>query len=516
MQNAIKNEIKRLSKRAFEKTAKSEKLEKQYQERFTKRTGHPAGPSSRRSTGPISRHFDPEYCSRNANFLAKTIWHKVLTNSYEPVPAVCYRLPKPDGSQREVMAFAIPDAALANVVLRRGRGRNLKRLSPSSFAYHPDKNVFDAILTLKEFDHRGKLFAVQIDFEKYFDNIPTPYLKEKLADSGQISLTPHERHIFERFMRHQYAPPDRYLTGHFLRRHKGTPQGSSVSLLLANLANHDLDVELTAAAGRFVRFADDVVALCSDYSQAQVIEKCFFDHCRVSGLKVNSEKSPGIAVIAPRVQEVRTLPHFDYLGYRFTPDGLTAPEKTIRRLKSRVARLTNIYLIHYLKTGFNKSRCSAASPVYDWDLLGLIYELRRSFYGGLAEADIDAFIHGGKRLPKMKGLMGFYCLLDDPAPLREMDGWTLSMVRRATRVRNSILSSKYGTSCPTPSNRELAIGTWLDPAAWRGTPLPETRMPSLMRGWRAARKHFFTFGLEKVEAPRYGFYSDLDDIFDYH
>src|SRR5690606_26441365 len=133
----------------------------------------------------------------------------------------------------------------------------------------------------------------------------------KMEDSRQIRLTPHERHLFDRFSHHQYASHDVYEAGRFQRRHKGTPQGSSVSLLLANLANHDLDVELTAAAGRFVRFADDVVALCSDYSQAQLIEKCFFDHCRISGLKVNSAKSPGIAVISATDQEVRTFPHFD-------------------------------------------------------------------------------------------------------------------------------------------------------------------------------------------------------------
>ena len=182
MQNAIKAEIKRLAKRAFEKEEKSEKLEAQYQQRFTKRTGVPPGPSSRKPKTPTSRHFDPKYCSRNANFLAKTIWHKVMNSSYEPVPAVCYQIPKPDGTKREVMAFAIPDAALANVVLRRARDRNLKRLSPASYAYHPDKNVFDAILALKEFEHRGKLFAVQIDFEKYFDNIPAGYLKGKISE----------------------------------------------------------------------------------------------------------------------------------------------------------------------------------------------------------------------------------------------------------------------------------------------------------------------------------------------
>lgn len=515
MQHALKLEIKRLSRRAFEKIAKAKYLEEEYQKRFKKRTDIAATPSTKRTASPIDKHFDPSYCSRHANFLAKTIWYKVRNKTYEPKPAICYHIPKTNGTKREIMAFTIPDAALANVVLRRARDRNLKRLYPSSYAYHPHKNVFDAILALREYDQCGKLFAVQIDFEKYFDNIPTRYLRKKIENYKQVSLTPHERHVFERFMRHQFADRNNYMGGCFQRRHKGTPQGSSVSLLLANLANHDLDVQLTASAGRFVRFADDIVALCSDYSQAQLIEKCFFNHCKASGLKINSKKSPGIAILSNDKQELRAFKSFDYLGYRFTPQGLTIQDRTIRRLKTRVSRLINLYLLNYLKFGFNKNRCSITQPSYDWDLLGFMSELRRSLYGGLTEEQLSDFIHKGERLTKMRGLMGFYCLLDDPTPLKKMDGWMLSITRRAMQARNMLLSSRYNANCPMPSNEQLATGTWLNPEAWRGDDLPDSRMPSMVRGWRAARKHFYTCGLEKVEAPRYIVYSDFVDFFDY-
>lgn len=515
MQNAIKSEIKRLSQRAFRKLEIEVQTEEKYRLQFSKRTGISAGIPKLKVVTAKPRHFDPKYCSRNANFLAKTIWHKVLEKTYEPMPAINYQIPKPDGSKRSIMAFSIPDAALANVLLRRTRERNIKRLSPSSFAYHPDKNVFDAILTLREYEYDGKLFAVQIDFEKYFDNIPSRYLKEKVNDATKVSLTPHERYIFEKFMHHRFDESKTYGTRPFTRRHKGTPQGSSVSLLLANLANHDLDVKLASAAGRFVRFADDVVALCGSYEQAQRIEECFVQHCRTSGLVLNAKKSPGIAIISGQPQELRTYPHLDYLGYRMGPAGLSMPEKTIAKMKTRASRLVNLYLIEYLGEGYRKSRASDGPVRYDWDLLGLIYELRRSLYGGLSEADISGFIHEGKMLPKMKGLMGFYCLLDDSAALRDLDGWLLSVVRRAMKSRNLILSSKYGVNCPLPTNKELATGTWIDPAAWRGDSLPETRVPSFVRGWRAARKHFFTFGLEGVQAPNYGFYADVSELFDY-
>lgn len=515
MQNAIRTEIKRLAKRAFVKQARNEKAEEKYRNKFKRRTGIQAGMPAPRTAPSKPKHFDPTYCARNANFLAKTIWHKIQNFQYEPIPAIQYLIDKPDGGKRSIMAFSIPDAALANVVLRRTRERNLKRLSPSSYAYHPDKNVFDAVLALREFEHDGKLFAVQIDFEKYFDSIPSWYLLDKINDAKRISLTPHERYIFEKFLHHRFAPHKTYSAGTFSRRVTGTPQGSSVSLFLANLANHDLDLALSAEAGKFVRFADDVVALCSEYSRAQKLENCFIEHCQNSGLAINQAKSPGIAIISAEKQEMRTYPQFDFLGYRFTPHGLSVPEKVERRIKSRVSRLINLYLLQYLKDGYNPKRAATTSHRYDWDLLGLVYELRGSLYGGLSERELMDFIHSGKRLRRMKGLMGFYCLLDDPDTLRQLDGWILSIVRRAMVKRNKILTSKFSRDCPTPTNAELATGSWLDTAAWREEPFPDARMPSLVRGWRAARKHYFTFGLEHVEAPNYLFYSDLKALFDY-
>ena len=428
------------------------------------------------------------------------------------------QLAKADGSKRGVMAFGIPDAALANVILRRALGRNKKRLSPHSYAYHPDKNVFDAILAIKDFDRDGKLFAVQIDFEKYFDTIPASYLKKKIDDRNTIGLTPHERHIFRSFLHHRYGTATDYGAGKFKRRINGTPQGSSASLILANVANHDLNRKLAAESGKFVRFADDVVAICGTYEEAQRLERCFERHCNDSGLVINRSKSPGIAVFSPYPNEIRTLSNFTYLGYKFGEAGLSMPEKTATKLKQKVSRLINIYLIHALKFGFNKYR-SDRTLQYDWDLLGLIYEMRRGFYGGLREKDLSGFLYENRGLKKMRGLMGFYCLIDDPAPLKELDGWMLNSVRRACVYRQKILIAKYAADCPTPTNKELAVGSWLPSTAWRSTDTVETddlevRFPSLVRGWRAARKHFFTYGLEGVQAPGYESSMDIASLFD--
>ncbi len=307
MRKELREEIKRLSKRAFDKDRKQKEKKEKYREKFERRTGKTAAVSRLRSRMLPHRHFDPKHCKRNANVIATAIWQKILDKNYDPEPAIIFEIPKPDGSKRVVTAFGIPDAAVANVLLRRTLSRNKKRLSPHSYAYHPDKNVFDAILALRDFDKDGKLFAVQIDFEKYFDNIPANYLKKKISDRSTVSLTPHERHVFESFLHHRFGNLEEHHTSTFKRKIKGTPQGSSASLFLANLANHDLDRKLSAESGKFVRFADDVVAICGSYEEAQRLERCFDRHCSESGLIVNRKKSPGIAVISDQKQEIRTI-----------------------------------------------------------------------------------------------------------------------------------------------------------------------------------------------------------------
>lgn len=170
-----------------------------------------------------------------------------------------------------------------------------------------------------------------------------------------------------------------------------------------------------------------------------------------------------------------------------------------------------------LKQGFNRSHANRHEG-YDWDFLGHIYELRRGFYGGLKEQDIQDFLYKNGRLTKMRGLMGFYCLIENPCVLRALDGWTVNMIRRSSVARRKVLQTKYAADCPTPSKQELILGNWISPTAWReereSGEVFEVVFPSLVRGWRAARKHFFTFGLEGVQALGYDSSFDISKLFD--
>jgi retron-type reverse transcriptase len=504
MRKQLRDEIKKLCRKAFAKQSTDEKTQAKYRKKFTVRTGIPAKLGWPKSATYSHRHYDPSHCIRNANAQATAIWNKVLNGTYIPTAAVRYEIPKPQGGFREIMAFSIPDAALANVLFRAARDRNAKRMSPYSYAYSPQKNVFDAILALKQFEPDGKLIAVQIDFQKYFDSIPRGYLESCIDDEKQISLTPHERFVFKRLLIHQFGSKEAFWLSNFKKRHRGTPQGNSVSLLLANLANDSLDRKLAREAGRFVRFADDVVGLCDSHDDAERMARCFERHCETSGLVINRGKSPGITAVSIHQQEIRTIDEFKYLGYSISNEALRIPTSKVEAYKQKYSRLSHIYLIHPLKFGFNNTRASATAG-YDWDLLGLISEMRRSIYGGLDEKDIQDFLLNGKKLKAMRGLMGFYSLLEDKKRLQELDGWMANHIRRVMVERNKILSATYSANCPCPNNLSLINGKWLNLGAWTGDPNEvEAGLPSFVRGWRAARKHYLTFGLEDVEPPQYG------------
>lgn len=498
MQNEIKRQIKLLCKRSIERREERVQKQKEYADKFHRRTAKVAGSASYSHSYP-GKHFDPLYCKRNANFLAKTIWHKIQEGTYEPKPAVRFEMPKATGGTRPIMQFTIPDSAVASVLNRRLTLRNLKKQSGNSFAYRPDRNLFDAILKIKGAIKDHRTFAIQLDFKNYFDSIPHVYLIRLLNMREMLAISRVERGAIQSFLIHRYASKDNYAKKLFDERVQGTPQGSAISLGLANLANHPLDCELESINGQFARYADDTVVICYSYEDALHAQKAFVEHCKISGLKINEEKSDGIRILARREEEFKTITDLKFLGYGISPAGFFMHSDVEKRLKRSLSRLINLYLIHYIeKHQPNPKRVGSG---FDWDLIGLISELRNILYGGLSEEDLRRFIKSGKKLRRMRGLMGFYALMDRHDALIRLDGWLVSTIKQALVKRYKIIGKK---TLKAPKTSLLIKGDWYLAGKYNtATFAPDARMPSFVRGWAAARKYFYSFGLEGVDPPRY-------------
>jgi RNA-directed DNA polymerase len=397
---------------------------------------------------------------------------------------------------------------------RRLTDRNKGLFSAYSFAYRPDKNVFEAIIHLQRMLQPAKTFILKYDYSKYFDTIEHNYLRKLIARQSFV-VTTAERTVIDAFLKHEYATYPSWQSLRYQKRTLGVPQGSSLSLFLSNIAAHDLDMTLERANGSFVRFADDVIAVAHSFTAARNIELEFREHCERSGVKINYEKSSGITLLKGRLSDdgrsffldaddggdINHKEHIDFLGHRVCASRIDLTERAIKRIKKKISRIIYLHLLLYprRKHPINPTRLGLGHV--DWDLVTCLNEIRRYIYGGLKEKALTSFIDNDVKLPFVRGLMAFYPLISKVDSLAELDGWLVNVVQRALRARSKIIIAQ-GLDFYVIDEKNLIEGDWYS------SDVPnETAMPSFVRGWRAARKFYKRYGLSEVKAP--GYYSLL-------
>lgn len=521
MQELIERAILRKAKALLRKHRLDVQRAQSYAQKFSTRTGLAAGPPN--IAEPVAwsyhAHFNPRHCIKNAKYISRRIWQKIQAGEYTPVPAILSEIPKPDGKMRKIMAFAIPDSALANVLHRNITRRNANVFSSYSFAYRDDKTVFDAVLHLRRSLGSPKTYIIQYDFSSYFDRIDHAFLEKLLFNRKLFLISTAEGTAIKAFLKHQFAANATYTSNVFERREVGVPQGSSISLFLANAAAHDLDLSLERINGVFTRFADDVVAITRSYSDALKIASEFRDHCKDAGLAINYEKSPGIQLFVGGPDRenrqftiddddgslVNSTNHIDYIGHRIAaPDKggplvISMPDKAISRIKRRISKILDIHLFQHRRMDTDSVASNRFGPGFmDWDLVTAVNELRKYIYGGLTDAELHSFLLGGSRLRRIRGLMGFLPLISDIDQLAELDGWLVSAFRRAQRERMRMAAVR-GLRVVRPREAILINGSWYN----FPNLVQDARLPSFVLAWRASKKFSRRYGLARIGTATY-------------
>lgn len=129
--------------------------------------------------------------------------------------------------------------------------------SDNSFGFRPHRGAQDAIARVVNLYNQGYRRVVDLDLKAYFDNVNhdlmIKYLQQYIDDPWTLRLI--RKFLTSGVLDH----------GLFARSDKGTPQGGSLSPLLANVYLNELDKELTRRGHHFVRYADD----CNIYVKSQ-------------------------------------------------------------------------------------------------------------------------------------------------------------------------------------------------------------------------------------------------------
>ena len=193
---------------------------------------------------------------------------------------------------------------------------------PDSYAYRPNKSAIQAAGVARErcwhYD-----WVLDLDIKGFYDNIDHDLLMRavrKHTDCKWILL------YIERWLK----APAQLEDGSLINRDKGTPQGSVISPLLANLFLHyafDEWMRRNHPHILFERYADDIIVHCKSERQAKWTKTVIEGRLLECKLEPHPEKTKIVYCKDDYRRGNYVNEKFDFLGYTFRPRGAKARHK---------------------------------------------------------------------------------------------------------------------------------------------------------------------------------------------
>ena len=225
--------------------------------------------------------------------------NQILSRKYQPLPVKRVEIPKPNGGIRKLGIPTVVDRIIQQALVQKLTPIFEPTFSDYSYGFRPNRRCQNAIDRTLELINQGYEWIIDLDLEKFFDNVPQDKLIRVVDNTVKDSDVT--------WIIHKYLKAGVMVDRHFEETNIGTPQGGNLSPLLSNIYLNELDKELERRNLHFARYADDCVIFVKTEFSAQRVMKNIVTFIETKlKLKVNATKT-----------HITTPNNLKYLGFSF-------------------------------------------------------------------------------------------------------------------------------------------------------------------------------------------------------
>ena len=275
------------------------------------------------------------------------IWNRMSSGSYFPPPVLAVEIPKPHGGGTRILGVpTVADRIAQTVAARRLEEKVEPIFHPDSYGYRPARSALDAVGRCRERCWRYD-WVIDLDIQKFFDSVPWHLIVKAVEAHTDV---PWVLLYVKRWLAASVRLPD----GTLAERDRGTPQGSAISPVLANLFMHyafDAWMAREFPSVPFERYADDAVVHCKSERQAHHVRQAIADRMAEVGLRLHPDKTKIVYCKDGNRRGSYEHTAFTFLGFTFRQ----------RRARNRHGKSFSNFLPAISKEALNKISATVRS-----------------------------------------------------------------------------------------------------------------------------------------------------------